>query len=124
MTNDVSPSPTTSPFDEVRGRELVEAWRVSGLSGAAYCRANGLRSQRLHYWRERLGYPIKLIGDSRRPSSDLESSQAVTGFIQIVGSSPANAVVDIVVGAVLIRVSPGFDVILLRSVVAALHGAA
>ena len=63
MTDDVQIPPTTDPLDEEGGRALVEAWRVSGMSGAAFCRLHNLRGQRLHYWRERLGYPIKVVGD-------------------------------------------------------------
>lgn len=33
----------------------VSAWRASGLSGAAYCRENGLKISSLRYWSSRLG---------------------------------------------------------------------
>ena len=57
MSDILSSVPTTDALlDEVSGRALVEDWRASGLSGAAYCRQHDLRPQRLHYWRERLGY--------------------------------------------------------------------
>jgi len=62
LTSLSQPTPI-EPLDEFGGRALVEGWRASGLSGAAYCRANHLRPQRLHYWRERLGYPIKVVGE-------------------------------------------------------------
>jgi len=38
MPADASLPPTTKPLDEMGGRALVEAWRASGLSGAAFCR--------------------------------------------------------------------------------------
>ena len=62
MSDDAKRSPATDPLDEIGGRALVEAWRLSGLSGAAFCRERQLWPQRLHYWRERLGYPIKVTG--------------------------------------------------------------
>lgn len=113
--------PTTDYLDEAGGRALVEAWRLSGLSGAAFCRQHNLRAQRLHYWRERLGYPIKVVNEpspvpaARPPTPD--------GFVQMVVHGPAGPPpihVDIVVGGAIIRVEPGFDPALLRGVVGAL----
>jgi hypothetical protein len=121
MSDDVQIPPTTDPLDEAGGRALVEAWRASGLSGAAFCRQRNLRAQRLHYWRERLGYPIKAVGEpsrvpvARPPTTD--------GFVQVVVSTPVEPLtthVDIVVGGAVIRVGPGFDADLLRRVVGAL----
>jgi hypothetical protein len=126
MSDDVQIPDTTDALDEAGGRALVEAWRASGLSGAAFCRAQNLRAQRLHYWRERLGYPIKVVGGARSsmahscPSSAPASSE---GFVQVVvGPSPSvlSTYVDIVVGDAVVRVRSGFDVVLLRAVVRAL----
>ncbi len=126
MSDTQSLSPTTEPLDEVSGRALVEAWRASGLNGTAFCRAHNLRAQRLHYWRERLGYPIKIVGDpGSRSAAKVERSPPMEGFVQMVVSGPsalASTAVDIVVGDALIRVQSGFDAALLRSVVAALRG--
>ena len=123
MTDDVQIPPTTDPLDEEGGRALVEAWRVSGMSGAAFCRLHNLRGQRLHYWRERLGYPIKVVGDrscapgARPPTTD--------GFVQVVVRAPSeqpSTHVDIVVGGAVIRVGSDFDADLLRRVVDVLGG--
>lgn len=121
MPDDASPPPTTKPLDEIGGRALVEAWRASGLNGAAFCRERQVRPQRLHYWRERLGYPVKVIAGQPRPQ--VERPPTTEGFVQVVVSgSPASATtaVDIVVGAAVVRVRPGFDAELLRAVVVAL----
>ena len=69
--SDILPLPLTplDSLDESGGRALVEAWRASGLSGAAYSRSQGLRPQRLHYWLERLGYPMRSLGDGCRQSA-------------------------------------------------------
>jgi hypothetical protein len=122
MSDDVVIPGTNDPLDEAGGRALVEAWRSSGLSGAAFCRERNLRAQRLHYWRERLGYPIKVMGGGRSsvvpprpPSSE--------GFVQVVVGPPPPASsthVDIVVGDAVVRVRSGFDAALLREVVRAL----
>lgn len=119
--SDETTIPPTEPLDEAGGRALVEAWRVSGLSGAAFCRQHNLRAQRLHYWRERLGYPIKVVSE---PScAPLARPPTTDGFVQMVVSAPTgppSTHVDIVVGRAVIRVGPGFDADLLRGVVAAL----
>jgi hypothetical protein len=121
MSDHPTITPTTGYLDEAGGRALVEAWRLSGLSGAAFCRQHNLRVQRLHYWRERLGYPIKVVNEpprvpeARPPTPD--------GFVQMVVRGPAGSPpthIDIVVGGAIIRVEPGFDSVLLRGVVEAL----
>ncbi len=120
MSDDTEIPPTTEPLDEAGGRALVEAWRVSGLSGAAFCRQHNLRAQRLHYWRERLGYPIKATAESPRVHGDRPPT--TDGFVQVVVGptlpTPTTHV-DIVVGHALVRVRPGFDPALLRDVVRA-----
>lgn len=121
MSDGPSLSPTTDPLDEAGGRALVEAWRASGLSGAAFCRSRSLRPQRLHYWRERLGYPIKILRTTHLPTTVPSSVVPASGFVQmVVGATPSTTDVEIVVGGALIRVQPGFDPALLRAVVSAL----
>lgn len=131
MSDDSSPSPTTEPLDADGGRALVEAWRASGLSGAAFCRLRQIRAQRLHYWRERLGYPIKVLrltAPASAGSSVLPPAEAShAGFVQVVVRDPAPAPtssVAIVVGGALLQVRRGFDACLLREVVHALGGVA
>lgn len=111
---------TTDPLDEAGGRALVEAWQCSGLSGAVYCRQHRLRPQRLHYWRERLGYPIKVVEAARRTT--VASSSVAGGFVEMVVSSAPTTDVAIVVGGAVIRVQAGFDPAVLRAVVVALRG--
>jgi len=97
------PSPTTDPLDEAGGRALVVAWQASALSGAAYCRQHGMRPQRLHYWRERLGYPIKVVAVARRTTV---SSSVASGFVEMVVGAPPTTDVDIVVGGACIPIQP------------------
>jgi hypothetical protein len=102
MSDNARIPPTTDPLDESGGRALVEAWRASGLSGAAFCRQHDLRVQRLHYWRERLGYPIKVVGGS--PRTSVAAPPPSDGFVQLVVSTPQtspNTHVDIVIIGVL-----------------------
>ena len=129
MSDIIPSSPTTLELlDETSGRALVEAWLASGLNGAEFCRGLNLRPQRLHYWRERLGYPIRVVGE--RPSSTPRRSPSVgsvpvaEGFVQVVvgdASPSVTTYVDMVVGGASLRVHAGFDVALVRSVVQALR---
>lgn len=48
-----------------QGRALVERWRASGESVAAFCRQAGVRAQVLHYW---LGRERKASARSASPS--------------------------------------------------------
>ena len=124
MSDTPSQSPTTDqPLDEASGRALVEAWRVSGLSCASYCRQHDMRSQRLNYWRERLGYPIK-TQDGGRTIDVQPPTRVASGFVQVVVADVRpTSDVGIVVGGALIRVERGFDPELLRAVVALQAGA-
>ena len=45
-------SPTLSPA--VRGRALVDAWRLSGMSLSAFARHHQVRKQRIYYWSKRM----------------------------------------------------------------------
>ena len=108
---------TKDPLDEDGGRALVEAWRSSGLSGAAFCRKHRLRAQRLHYWRGRLGYAVRVIAapETSTPPAPPPSD----GFVQVVVAPPPPlpmTYVDMVVGDAVFRVRPGFDAGLLREV--------
>lgn len=121
MSDDAQIPSTTEPLDEAGGRALVEAWRLSGLSGAAFCRQHHVRAQRLHYWRERLGYPIKTVGEPARVPVPRPSP--AEGFVQMVvrtPGAPSTTHVDIIVGRAVIRVASDFDADLLRRVVGAL----
>jgi ABC-type amino acid transport substrate-binding protein len=128
MSDIIPSSPTTLELlDETSGRALVEAWLASGLNGAEFCRGRNLRPQRLHYWRERLGYPIRVVGEpssAPRRSSSVGSVPVAEGFVQVVVGDAlpsATTYVDIVVGGASLRVHAGFDVALVRSVVQALR---
>ena len=121
MSDDDQLPSTLKPLDEAGGRTLVEAWRSSGLSGAAFCRQHHLRAQRLHYWRERLGYPVRVISDRRRPPAS--PPPTTDGFVQVVVGTAVptpTSHVDIVVGDAVVRVRTGFDAALLREVVRAM----
>jgi len=49
MTELTTPTPSTDYLDDASGRALVEAWKASGLNGAAFCWQRNIPAQRLHY---------------------------------------------------------------------------
>jgi hypothetical protein len=65
------------------GRErmarLVKQWRASGESGAAFCRRQGMKPQKLSYWKRVLG----MAGPARRRARRVTASGLVP--IQLLG---------------------------------------
>ena len=43
-------------WTEVEARGVLEAWKRSGLSIEKYARGRGLVPQRLHWWKQKLGF--------------------------------------------------------------------
>lgn len=87
--------------------QRVDAYRSSGLSGAAWCAANQVKEHQLWYWASRF----------RKESSD---SSAVTGFLPVQVQEPFPASIApllVRVGSVAIEVSPGYNEQLLRQLV-------
>ncbi len=82
----------------------LSAWRLSGKSGAAWCRDNGIGYYQFQYWRKKL----------RR-----SSQQGKTG--QFVPLSVASTPLRIECNGVYMHVSSGFNPVLLREVVSALR---
>lgn len=65
-------------WSEGDGRRVVEAWKASGLSVAAFARKVGLPTWRVRNWRRRLGHPepaprflpVQLVGHDRERGHD------------------------------------------------------
>jgi hypothetical protein len=43
-------------WTEIEARGVLEAWKRSGLSVEKYARSRGLVPQRLHWWKQKLGF--------------------------------------------------------------------
>lgn len=83
-----------------RMRAVVERWRRSGESAAAFCRRRGLRPQKLSYWKRVLGEAgpiVKRRGGGRRAPGfvpvRLLGAGAVTSGLEIVLVSGERVVV-------------------------------
>lgn len=100
---------STATTNESLWAERVRAWRASGEPVAHFVRGRGYSASALRSWAQRLG-PVE-------PSPR---------FLRVVPSKPAPApgALEMVleVGAVRVRVAPGFDPALLAEVVRALGG--
>lgn len=82
----------------------ISAWRLSGKSGAAWCRDNDIGYYQFQYWRKKL----------RRSGKQVKTGQ----FVPLkVAFTPLR----IECNGIYLQVSSGFDPVLLREVVAALR---
>ena len=90
-------------------QERVAEWRASGETAEEFARGRGYAATTLRWWSSRLGR---------------EASAA--GFVRLVprAVAPAEGAIVIEVGAARVRVTHGFDAVLLARVVAALREAA
>ena len=107
-----------------QGRALVDDWRQSGLSRAAYARQHRIGAHLLTYWEKK----ILPLARSREPISTLhpEVADPANAFVQVplpmaVSSRPtpptASPIEIRLVGGALVRVSSGVDPDLLGVVV-------
>ena len=115
-------SPTLSPA--VRGRALVDAWRLSGMSLSAFARHHQVRKQRIYYWSKRM--PPSTVTERADPAPI-----APPNFVQIAVQVPRSvppphrgaATLEILLpGGAVIRIAPGVDPSLLRLAAQALAG--
>ena len=73
-------SETSEVWSEAHARRILEAWSKSGLTMTEFARREGVRVQRLIWWRERLGLK-KTRGDARKAG---EPAVAPTKFARAV----------------------------------------
>ena len=114
-------APRGRRWTEADGKRMLEAFRASGLSVGRFAREHGLTSQRVFWWRSRLGQfgtssaaasktarllPVRVVSNSKLRPAD----------------APLDGALDIAIrDSVVIRVRQGFDAGLLRQVVGALE---
>jgi hypothetical protein len=103
------------------GRErmagLLKQWRASGESGAAFCRRQGIKPQKLSYWKRVLGQAEPVRGRAgRRAVSDLVPIRLVG-----VGVASSTALEIHLSGGERIVFPQGGSLAVLREVVALLR---
>lgn len=62
-------------WSKEHAQSLLQMWRASGQSIAAFCREQGIAAHRLRYWRRQLG---------AEASNGDHGNAAAAGFVQIV----------------------------------------
>jgi transposase-like protein len=115
---------------EQHWRQHVAAWRRSGQSVRAYCRAAGLAEPSFYSWRRVLaeratgGAAPTERGATRTAVPRARRGGAVSPFVpvRLVAEAPPAAALEVVVrGGRVVRVPAGFAASTLRAVVAALE---
>ncbi len=99
--------PITTPrryLTRAEGCALVDSWKSSGQSPAAFCRANGLSAWKLTYWRS--------VAEAQ--------SSAGSGFVQLESAVHGCGLELRLRAGVRVAVEAGFDPVVLRAVVEAL----
>ena len=86
------------------GCALVDSWKSSGQSPAAFCRARGIAAWKLTYWRS--------VSDAR-PSVG-------SGFVELERAAPSRGLELHLRDGLRIAIEAGFDPVVLRAVVEAL----
>jgi hypothetical protein len=84
---------------------IIDEYRDSGLSGAAFCREHNINPGRFYHWRRRL------------QDDDL---QEAGGFFELVPCAPSNHKATVHVqlpNGIVIEVGRGFDPVTLRGVI-------
>lgn len=86
-------------WSEADGRAALAAFEASGLTRAAFRRETGISTQRLKWWRRRLGATAE-------PAGKIE-------FVRVEvaprAATAADAVMEVVIGEIRVRIGPGFD---------------
>lgn len=98
--------------DEVRRewREIINEWKRSGESKAAFCREWGIAIWQFHYWCGRFK------GDGQSESSNADPVET-PAFTQLIPAEPERSVLSLYVGSLRIEVGREFDEITLRRVI-------
>ena len=111
-----------------RGKALIDAWRQSGLSRAAYARQHHIGAHLLTYWSKK--FPDPGVGPAESGAlAQADATAPATDFIQLPVSlpprptpvAPPHIEIRLTSGA-LVRVVPGVDHELLKVVMQTLAG--
>ena len=101
-------------WSEADGRAALAAFEASGLTRAAFRRETGISTQRLKWWRHRLGAAAEPAGKIEFVPVEVTPRATVA----------AEAAMEIALGEIRVRVGPGFDPGALRRLLEVLSGPA
>ena len=94
-------------WSEVDGRAALAAFEASGLTRTAFRRETGISTQRLKWWRQRLGATTGSIGKIEFVPVEMAPRAAAAD----------DATMEIVLGEIRVRVGPGFEPDALRRLI-------
>lgn len=118
-----SRSPEAQAQREAYWRRQLQRWKKSGLAKSAFSRREGLAPSVLAWWDRE----IRRRDLGRRRANRREKPPPSPSFIPVKVIDPpmgAGAALEVVRGAHVVRVRPGFDPETLRRVLAVLEGRA
>jgi len=95
-------------WSEVDGRAALAAFEASGLTRTAFRRETGISTQRLKWWRQRLGATTGSIGKIEFVPVEVAPRAAAAGDA---------TTMEIVLGEIRVRVGPGFEPDALRRLI-------
>jgi hypothetical protein len=88
-----------------QGRALLAAWQASGLQPRAFCRAQGICTNRIDYWQRRLRRLDETATAPAHPSTFIQVQPAPPA-----GVPPAQAVLTAMLpNGMLVAIHPGID---------------
>jgi hypothetical protein len=106
---------------ESKWTERIEEWRAGGQSAGEYAQGRGFEGSTLRWWASRLG---RGIGGAKGVPPEERASRVRMARVVVTETTRAEpSSLTLVIGAVHVEVQRGFDVALLRDVMAALGGA-
>jgi len=94
-------------------KQQIEQWQQTGLTQAEYCRRNNLKHHQLVYWKKRY---LKTQTEVSFAAVQLED------FLDIPATTDQGSLTVVIDTQLKVEVTAGFDLQLLRQVIAALRG--
>lgn len=102
--------PSTGRWTATEGEAAVAAWRISGQSRAAWCRAHSVAPHRLTYW----------VGVTNPKTRGDEMAKPHFTEVRCAPTEMGESLIVLCDSGARVVVNPGVDVAFLRSVVEAL----
>ena len=99
---------------ETKWSERIRDWRASGKSAEEYAEGRGFKGSTLRFWASKLRQVASVGAPASAPKRRVRMMRVVPR------SAWSQAAIEIAVGSARVMVRNGFDVSLLRQVIAAL----
>ena len=101
---------------ETHWRRLILEQRRSGQTIVGFCREQGLTESAFHFWKRKLRDRRR-----KRVTEKLASDASTPTFVPVSVSGTMTSSITLELGGAILRIAPGVDAELLRTVLAALR---